>query len=61
VDLLHGHPAVTGLSRRRGDVVIEYARAVAAVGWHDRVLPALRELAGHEPLNEQVHAQLMEV
>jgi DNA-binding SARP family transcriptional activator/tetratricopeptide (TPR) repeat protein/DNA-binding XRE family transcriptional regulator len=59
VDLLRGHPEITGLGRRRAEAVIEYARAASAVGWHDRVLAPLRELAGREPLNEQAHAQLM--
>jgi DNA-binding SARP family transcriptional activator/tetratricopeptide (TPR) repeat protein/DNA-binding XRE family transcriptional regulator len=59
VGLLSGHPAVAGLSRRRAEVVVEYARAASAAGWHERVLRPLRELAAREPLNEQAHAQLM--
>jgi DNA-binding SARP family transcriptional activator len=59
VELLCEHPAVKGLSRRRAEAVIEYAQVGSAVGWHKRVLPALRELAWREPLNEQAHAQLM--
>src|ERR1700678_53184 len=38
VDLLHGHPAVTGLTRRRVETYVEYARAASAAGWHDQVL-----------------------
>jgi hypothetical protein len=59
VDLLCGHPAVAGLVRQRAETVVEYARVASAAGFHGRVLPLLRELAGHEPLNEQAHAQLM--
>jgi DNA-binding SARP family transcriptional activator len=59
VELLCGHPAVAGLARQRDEVVIEYARAASAVGRHDQVLTALRDLVAREPLNEQAHAQLM--
>jgi DNA-binding SARP family transcriptional activator/tetratricopeptide (TPR) repeat protein/DNA-binding XRE family transcriptional regulator len=59
VDLLRGHPALTGLARQHSELVLEYARAAIAAGWHDRVLGLLRELADHEPLNEQAHGQLM--
>jgi DNA-binding SARP family transcriptional activator len=59
VDLLRGHPAVTGLARRRTEVVVDYARAASAAGWHGRALPLLRELTGREPLNEQAHAWMM--
>jgi DNA-binding SARP family transcriptional activator/tetratricopeptide (TPR) repeat protein/DNA-binding XRE family transcriptional regulator len=59
VDLLRDHPEVLRLSRRRAEVVIEYARVASGAGWHERVLGPLRELAGREPLNEQAHALLM--
>jgi DNA-binding SARP family transcriptional activator/tetratricopeptide (TPR) repeat protein len=59
VDLLRGHPALAALARQRTEMVLEYARAACAAGWHGRVLSLLRELADQEPLNEQVHAQLM--
>lgn len=59
VDLLRGHPAVTGLARRHTEVVVDYARAASTAGWHGRVLPLLRELTGREPLNEQAHASMM--
>jgi len=59
VDLLHGHPSVTGLARRRVETSLEYARAASTAGWHDQVLALLEDLAGREPLNEQVHARLM--
>jgi DNA-binding SARP family transcriptional activator/DNA-binding XRE family transcriptional regulator len=59
VELLRGHPAVAGLSRRWAEVVLEYAQVACGAGWHEQVLGSLRELAGREPLNEQAHAQLM--
>jgi RNA polymerase sigma factor (sigma-70 family) len=59
VELLRSHPAVTGLDRRRAEVVGEYARAACRAGAYDLVLGHLRELAAREPLNEAVHAHLM--
>jgi DNA-binding SARP family transcriptional activator/DNA-binding phage protein len=59
VDLLRGHSEVVRWSRRRAELVTEYARAASGAGWHRPVLGALRELAAREPLNEQAHAQLM--
>jgi DNA-binding SARP family transcriptional activator/tetratricopeptide (TPR) repeat protein/DNA-binding XRE family transcriptional regulator len=59
IDLLRGHPAVGGLARERTEIVIEFAKAAAAVGWHARVLPALWDACVRESLNEQAHAQLM--
>jgi DNA-binding SARP family transcriptional activator/transcriptional regulator with XRE-family HTH domain len=59
VDVLRGHPAVARLSQQRADAVIGYAEVAAEMGWHERVLPRLRELTGREPLNERAHARLM--
>jgi DNA-binding SARP family transcriptional activator/tetratricopeptide (TPR) repeat protein/DNA-binding XRE family transcriptional regulator len=59
IDVLRGHPAVTGLGRRRAAVVIEYAAAAAGTGLLDRVIAHLEALAVREPLDERAHAQLM--
>ncbi len=59
VPVLRGHPAVTGLARRRAEAVLGYADAACRVGWHRRVLPLLEELAREQPLEERVHARLM--
>jgi DNA-binding SARP family transcriptional activator/DNA-binding XRE family transcriptional regulator len=57
-ELLHGYPAVIEATRRRGEVVLRFARG--AVGtWQERTLPHLRALCASEPFNEQAHAQLM--
>ena len=59
VGLLRGHPAVAALARQRTAVVLEYAQAAAAAGWHGRVLEQLRALAEREPLDERALARLM--
>ena len=59
VDLLQGYPAAGEAVRRRGDVVLRFARAAAAIGWHERLLPHLRDMCAREPFHEQAHAQLM--
>jgi DNA-binding SARP family transcriptional activator len=59
LDLLRGHPAVTGLARRRAAVLLGYAEAAAAAGQHEQVIPHLRRLAGQDRLDERVHARLM--
>ena len=59
IDVLHAHPIVVALRQRRSDLVIRYAEAATATGWHEEVLPRLRELAAAEPLNERAHAALM--
>jgi len=59
LDVLRDHPAVTGLCRRRADVIAEYAQAACAGGMYDRVLGHLRDLVAREPLNENAHALLM--
>ena len=59
IDVLRGHPAVTGISRRRAAVVAEYAAAAAGAGLADRVIGHLEALAAREPLDERAHAQLM--
>ncbi len=59
VDLLSGHPAVTGLARRHAAVVSEFAETTIGAGLHDRVLPHLQALAERDPLDERAHAWLM--
>jgi DNA-binding SARP family transcriptional activator/tetratricopeptide (TPR) repeat protein len=59
IETLRGHPAVTTLSRRHGDVVLEYAAAAADAGLQDRVVTHLEALTAREPLDERAHAQLM--
>jgi tetratricopeptide (TPR) repeat protein len=59
IPVLRGHPAVTGLARRRADTVLGYADAAGQLGWCQRVLPLLEELAREQPLEERVHARLM--
>jgi DNA-binding SARP family transcriptional activator len=57
--VLRGHPAVTGLARRRVEAVLGYADAACRVGWYQRVLALLEALARELPLEERVHARLM--
>jgi tetratricopeptide (TPR) repeat protein/DNA-binding SARP family transcriptional activator len=57
--VLRGHPAVTGLARRRVEAVLGYADAACRVGWYQRVLPLLEVLARELPLEERVHARLI--
>jgi len=59
VPLLRGNPAVVALENEMGRLVVEYAEAASAQGWHDRVLPHLYALAERDPLNERAHACFM--
>ena len=59
VPLLRGNPAMIALENELGRLVVEYAEAASALGWHDRVLPHLYALAERDPLNERAHACLM--
>jgi DNA-binding SARP family transcriptional activator/tetratricopeptide (TPR) repeat protein/DNA-binding XRE family transcriptional regulator len=59
LDLLSGHPAVTGLARRHAEVVTDFAETAIEAGLPDRVLPHLRALADSDPLDERAHALLM--
>ena len=59
VDALRAHPAVVNLGQQRADVLLSYAEAASAAGRCDQVLPRLRELAHHEPMNERAQAHLM--
>jgi DNA-binding SARP family transcriptional activator/tetratricopeptide (TPR) repeat protein/DNA-binding XRE family transcriptional regulator len=59
VTALRGDPALTGLAQQRIAMILDHADAAAAAGWPERVLPQLRELAAHDPLDERVHARLM--
>jgi DNA-binding SARP family transcriptional activator len=61
IELLHGYPAAIEATRRRGEVVLRFARAAGTGGWRDRVLPHLRALCASEPFNELAHAQFMTV
>jgi DNA-binding SARP family transcriptional activator/tetratricopeptide (TPR) repeat protein len=59
LDLLRGHPAVTGLARRHAEVVIDFAETAIGAALPDRVLPHLLALADADPLDERAHALLM--
>jgi DNA-binding SARP family transcriptional activator/DNA-binding XRE family transcriptional regulator len=59
VPLLRGNPTMVALENELGHLVVEYAEAASALGWHDRVLPHLYALAERDPLNERAHACLM--
>jgi DNA-binding SARP family transcriptional activator len=59
IDLLAGHPAITGLVRRHAAIVSEFAETMIGAGWHDRALPHLQALAERDPLDERAHAWLM--
>jgi DNA-binding SARP family transcriptional activator len=59
VDVLSGHPAITGLVRRHAVVVSEFAETMIGAGLHDRALPHLQALAERDPLDERAHAWLM--
>jgi DNA-binding SARP family transcriptional activator/tetratricopeptide (TPR) repeat protein len=59
VEPLKTHPAVARLALERAGLVVEYAEAASAHGWHSKVLPHLQALAGHDQLNEHAHACLM--
>ena len=58
LDLLSAHPVVTGLARRRAEVVTDFAEAAIEVGVPGRVLPYL-VLAESDPLDERAHGWLM--
>jgi DNA-binding SARP family transcriptional activator/Tfp pilus assembly protein PilF/DNA-binding XRE family transcriptional regulator len=60
LDILRGHPALAGLSRRRAEAVIEYADAAEAAGQPADVLGQLWSLAGIDPLDERAHARLLD-
>ena len=49
VPVLRGHPAVTGLARRRTEAVLGYADAACRLSWHQRVLRLLEALAEEQP------------
>jgi DNA-binding SARP family transcriptional activator/DNA-binding XRE family transcriptional regulator len=53
VPVLRGHPVVVALENELGRLVVDYAEAASAQGWHDRVLPHLYALAERDPLNER--------
>jgi DNA-binding SARP family transcriptional activator len=59
LDLLSGHPAITGLARRRAEVVTDFAETAIGVGAPDRALPHLQALADSDPLDERAHGWLM--
>jgi len=59
VELLQGYPAAAGITRRRGEVVLGFARAAASLGWQSRALPHVRQLCAREHFNEPAHAHLM--
>jgi DNA-binding SARP family transcriptional activator/tetratricopeptide (TPR) repeat protein/DNA-binding XRE family transcriptional regulator len=59
LDLLSAHPAVTGLARRRAEVVTDFAETAVGAGLPDRALLHIRALADSDPLDERAHAWLM--
>ncbi len=59
VEPLRAHPAVARLALQRAGLVVEYAEAASAHGWHSRVLPHLQALARHDQLDEHAHGCLM--
>src|SRR5439155_3630274 len=59
VPLLRANAAMVALENELGRVVVAYAEATSALGWHDWVLPPLHALAERDPLNERAHACLM--
>jgi DNA-binding SARP family transcriptional activator len=59
IEFLRHHPAVVGLALARAAVIARYADAAFSAGLPGRVLPHLRDLAWHDPLDEKAHAQLM--
>jgi DNA-binding SARP family transcriptional activator/DNA-binding XRE family transcriptional regulator len=59
LDLLSAHPAVTGLARRRAEIVTDFAETAIGAGVPDRVLPYLLALAESDPLDERAHGWLM--
>jgi hypothetical protein len=59
VELLQGYPAVAEATRRRGEVVLRFARIAGTGILRERVAPHLRALCDREPFNEQAHAHLM--
>jgi DNA-binding SARP family transcriptional activator/tetratricopeptide (TPR) repeat protein len=60
IEVLRGHPAVTGLDRRRAATVIDYARVAAGSGLIERLIPHLEALAAWDSLDERVHAHLID-
>jgi DNA-binding SARP family transcriptional activator len=59
IGALRAHPAVTGLARQRGEVIVACAGSACELGWYEGALPAVRALAEREPLHEAAHAVLM--
>jgi DNA-binding SARP family transcriptional activator/tetratricopeptide (TPR) repeat protein/DNA-binding XRE family transcriptional regulator/DNA polymerase III delta prime subunit len=60
VQVLRGHPAVASVASEHEEAVLGYAAAAVSAGRPERVRPYLRALADREPLNEPVHAMLMQ-
>jgi DNA-binding SARP family transcriptional activator/tetratricopeptide (TPR) repeat protein len=56
IDVLRGHPALTALPAEHAAAVLAYFDAAAS---YDGVLPHLRALAAHSPLDEAVRSRLM--
>jgi DNA-binding SARP family transcriptional activator len=50
---------VPRLEQLRLQVLEDEAQAQLQLGWHERLVPRLRELTGAHPLRERFHAQLM--
>jgi DNA-binding SARP family transcriptional activator/transcriptional regulator with XRE-family HTH domain len=59
IELLYGHPVITGLRAQRATAVVDYAETARSRREHEKAIPHLRALAVREPLNERAHACLM--
>ena len=50
---------VSRLEHLRVQALEDHAEAQLRLGWHEQLVPQLRELTGADPLRERFHAQLM--
>jgi DNA-binding SARP family transcriptional activator/DNA-binding XRE family transcriptional regulator len=58
-EVLWDHPAVTGLTNRRTEVLLQYAEAARGLGLYARVITLLERQAREQPLDERVRAELI--
>lgn len=59
IEAIRDHPAVVAVAEERSRAVLEYAELASRNGWHEEVLPHLRNMAAENRLDERVHAALM--
>jgi DNA-binding SARP family transcriptional activator/tetratricopeptide (TPR) repeat protein len=59
IEALRDHPTVVAVAEERLRAMLEYAELASENGWHEEVLPHLRNLAAENRLDEKVHAALM--